>query len=457
MRKCNFDNLPKTKVKKNGSFEEKINWGNSIGCKIPFVYDDIEGDFIIVGYNPKEQKLTIEYLNKENTIATSQLLLGRLGGVVGKFNRDYIYELEQILTHNGEAIVIERFKKGKDNIRHYLLKCLDCGGTYDRSEGHIKNRGVKCPKCGDGISYPNNFMYAVLKQLDCNFKTEYEIIGVENKRYDFYIDAINTVIEVHGGQHYLDTGLGKKGGRTLEQEQENDKIKKEMALNKGYNYIEIDARKSEMSWLKTSIKNSILQDLYNLDKVDWEECHILAVKNFTKEVCLRFEEGDSEITKKIAEEYGVNRSTIVKHLKRGTELGWCNYDSNIIQTLNGSKLSKNKKRAIICIETGQEFESASECARLSLEVFSVKMSQSKISEVCNGMAKSCKGYSFKYKDGDGLDMSQFLKNKKALDICLAKQENNELSTKELAKMFNVNKDCVVGYLKKREFIRLVPL
>ena len=41
------------------------------------------------------------------------------------------------------------------------------------------------------------------------------------KRYDFYLPASNTIIEVHGAQHY-EKGFEAIGGRTLKEEQKND-------------------------------------------------------------------------------------------------------------------------------------------------------------------------------------------------------------------------------------------
>lgn len=452
MRKCDFSNLKWFTVIREGEQKSCIDWKKSAGCKIPFVYDEIEGEFEIVEALPK-QRVVMKYDGEDYIIATSQLHKGALGSIVGRFNYDYIYEINELLEQNGKAIVLDRFRKGKGGIKHYSLKCLDCNNTYDRSEGHVRNRGVKCPICGDGISYPQKFMTSVLKQLKVDFTTEYIINENKDSRYDFYIPHLNLIIEVHGVQHY-NGSFKSYGGRTLEEEQENDRIKMKTALELGYNYIVINAKDSSIEWLKNSIEKSEMNTMFNLAIINWEECGMFATGSFTKQVCEDFEDNDSAIANKLAIKYGVARTTIVRHLKKGAKFGWCDYDPQRIQYLNAKNKLPNSKKPVICIETGQEFESATECARVSLEVFGVKMLQSKISKVCNGMAKSHKGFTFKYRDNEEIDLSQFLKNETAQSICLAKQEDINLSTRKLARMFNVSRDSVVDYLKKGHILGL---
>ena len=452
MRKCDFSNLKWFTVIREGEQKSCIDWKKSAGCKIPFVYDEIEGEFEIVEALPK-QRVVMKYDGEDYIIATSQLHKGALGSIVGRFNYDYIYEINELLEQNGKAIVLDRFRKGKGGIKHYSLKCLDCNNTYDRSEGHVRNRGVKCPICGDGISYPQKFMTSVLKQLKVDFTTEYIINENKDSRYDFYIPHLNLIIEVHGVQHY-NGSFKSYGGRTLEEEQENDRIKMKTALELGYNYIVINAKDSSIEWLKNSIEKSEMNTMFNLAIINWEECGMFATSSFTKQVCEDFEDNDSAIANKLAIKYGVARTTIVRHLKKGAKFGWCDYNPQRIQYLNAKNKLPNSKKPVICIETGQEFESATECARVSLEVFGVKMLQSKISKVCNGMAKSHKGFTFKYRDNEEIDLSQFLKNETAQSICLTKQEDINLSTRKLARMFNVSRDSVVDYLKKGHILGL---
>lgn len=442
MNKCSFENLPKYKIKTKDGEQTKIDWKGSIGYLIPFQFKDLIGEFKVVDYNSKKQQVVLEYKGETYTIATSQLLSCSLGGLLGFHNREHIYKKNQILSHNGQGRVLDTFRK---NGRHYRIECLQCGNVYERSESHLKDRGAKCPICGDGISYPTKFINSVLLQIKCSFKKEYILKNVKNKRYDFYIEDINTIIEVHGAQHYEKTF----GNRTLKEEQENDKLKEELAYQNGVrHYIVIDARKSNIEWIKNSVLNSKLSEFFNLSEIDWEECHKFAVGSITHKICSLFKEDDPNIATKIAKEMGIARGTVVRHLKRGEELGWCNYDPSKIQTLNGQQKSKLRNKPIVCLENGLEFASIAECGRVSEEVFGVKLSPSKIALVCNGVNKTHKGYTFKFKNSEDARCPKTFKNELALRVCEAKATNENLLTTDLAKMFNIGRDRVRDYLIK---------
>ena len=46
MRKVFLDELPR-----KGGKSDRIDWKKSVGCKIPFIYDDIQGEMEIINYN----------------------------------------------------------------------------------------------------------------------------------------------------------------------------------------------------------------------------------------------------------------------------------------------------------------------------------------------------------------------------------------------------------------------
>lgn len=136
---------------------------------------------------------------------------------------------------------------GEDNAKKYCsnsvkkvyIKCPVCGETSTKkySFNNIYRNKCCCDKCRGGISFPNRFMFNLLKQLNINFETEKrfewctyfnkyknkECIGV----YDFYIPSKNLIIEMDGGFHYKDNEInGKSYGEIELIDLEKDRLAK---------------------------------------------------------------------------------------------------------------------------------------------------------------------------------------------------------------------------------------
>ena len=166
-----------------------------------------------------------------------------------------------------------RFIQNEDDAHKYtmssgkkiLCKCPDCGQEKMVVINNLSSHGFSCNFCSDHISYPNKFIYSLLSQLNINFIPEQSFPWSKNKKYDIYIPDINCIIENHGAQHYIESGFGKLGGRTLDEEIQNDKLKKIRAYDFGIkNYVIIDCSESNMKYIKNSIMNkSKLPQLLN--------------------------------------------------------------------------------------------------------------------------------------------------------------------------------------------------
>lgn len=182
--------------------------------------------------------------------------------------------------------------------------------------------------CNGGIKYPERFMCSLLTQLNINFifhARESDVGFKTDKEYDFFIKEKNLIIETHGGQHYKSNSWA-----SYESTHENDIIKKKDAILNGIrNYIEIDCRKSNMIWIKKSIMESILPEVlyFKENDVNWKQCDENAQQNIIKEVCDYYNSVYMKVSD-IAEHFSLHVDTIDKYLKKGNELGWCNYTTD---------------------------------------------------------------------------------------------------------------------------------
>lgn len=392
---------------KNGS----INWKGSIGCKIHFKYQDVESDIILLEHmgNLSVKICILGYVD-EYIITTGSIVNGNLGKATRKRTPEFRYKVGEtvnghlLLTsayidkchkyytytclidgyngHIAEYWIIRgsgcpvcsgnMVMSGVNDIStlrpdmvHLLwnledayvyspgsgkkidFRCPHCGNKINTYIYDVSIQGLSCPKCGDGISYPEKFVFNVLQQIALLHKVDMKFQNFEmqktfpwsknvfhqnpklsgNKKYDFYIPLDNgIVIETHGGQHFKDGCYRKyKNSKTLEEEQENDKLKMSLAISNGislYNYIQLDCRYSDMSYIRSSIMSSNLPLLLNFTKndIDWDECNKFATGSRVYETCNLWNSG-VHTTKEITDIMKIHRATVSTYLRRGFELG----------------------------------------------------------------------------------------------------------------------------------------
>ena len=290
--------------------------------------------------------------------------------------------------------------------------CPDCGRKIKKTpiKELIRLKGIKC-FCNDSVSYPEKFIFKILEDLKINFKTqlgEKDYLWCKNYKYDFYFELNEEkyIIETHGSQHYLNSGFWKMGGRTLEEEQENDKKKKELALQSGIkeeNYIIIDCRKSEKDWIKENILKSGLNDLFDLSVIDWDKCEEFALSNLIKIAC-NYKKNNPELTTaQIGKIMNLSRDTICIYLKKGSQLGWCNYNPKEEKRKAHSKNGLSKGKKVEVFKDGYSlgiFPSCSELSRQSEKLFGVKLVQTTITKSYLDKEKLYKGFIFRTPSND---------------------------------------------------------
>lgn len=88
------------------------------------------------------------------------------------------------------------------------------------------------------------------------------VLDYENRlhRFDWWIPTLNTVVELHGTQHYRPTAFGSMSAnqkqRNFKDSQQRDQMKKEAAEDNGIKYVAIDYKmkdKIDETYLKQQI------------------------------------------------------------------------------------------------------------------------------------------------------------------------------------------------------------
>lgn len=141
----------------------------------------------------------------------------------------------ELLSIWSEKNTISPFEIGSNSHKNIWWKCEKGHIDYQQSPHAKIGQNQGCPRCK--ISKGEKAICEYLEELNLEYETQF-VIGNKKWRYDIYIKKHNLIIEVHGLQHYEDVDYFK--GRTLEEEQENDRLKEEYARNNGYNYMIVD-------------------------------------------------------------------------------------------------------------------------------------------------------------------------------------------------------------------------
>ncbi len=457
MRKTFIDNLPR----KNN----RIDWKNSVGYNVNFIYNDINGIIKIIDYDSENRKITVEYNYIKNTIMIDSFRLGKIAFVLGLKACDFKYKVGDIIndckTIKRNLIILEQFKKMNSNgytRRWYKYHCCECGydGTireYSLDEGggcsicshksskiqvgindiwttnpelakllanpedgykytehsnkivdwhcpncgniikskkinQINEHGLSCPVCSDGISYPEKFMYNLLKQLNIYFEYQKrfdwqkKLETMKQCRYDFYIPSKQIIIEMDGG---LGHGNCDTKNLTSKESRNIDNKKDRLAKKHNVEVIRVDCNyknSNRFNYILNSILSSELNGLFNFTSIKWEDINRISNKSLLKDICQDKLLHPEKSTVDIGKKFNLERTTIAKYLKTGTNLGWCNYDPQEDVKIKVGRSGKLNSKRVICLTTNEIFDSTIQASKKK------NICQSAISMCCNNKHKT---------------------------------------------------------------------
>ena len=263
--------------------------------------------------------------------------------------------------------------------RPIIATCPNCNTKKNTTPAILIRRGLKCQGCSDGISYPNKFIRALLRQIPdlVNVKYEYSpdwlVVNKNKCFFDVYFEYLDNsyIIEMDGnighGNFEFYSKKDTKYGLL------KDRQKDALALKHNIHVIRIDSRESSLEYIKNNILHSELNNLLNLDKreIDWIYCHSISLKSLAVEASNLWENGYT--VKEISNMLHISINTVRRYLINMSKTGNCTYTVNLARE-RGNKQRINyvpKGRKVINVDTNEIYDSikyASEHTGLSYDL-----------------------------------------------------------------------------------------
>lgn len=155
MRKVYFEKLPKRDGLGSSKGRQVVDWINSIGHNVSFVYDDIKGKIEIISYNKRNEELQLKYNNKIMNMNIANFKKANLGNLIGSYTRDFKLSIgETVIDTHRDIVIIDReyrkYVRNNKNVeskKYYKYKCNKCGWTEGWLEETQLTRGFGCACC----------------------------------------------------------------------------------------------------------------------------------------------------------------------------------------------------------------------------------------------------------------------------------------------------------------------
>lgn len=153
---------------------------------------------------------------------------------------EFISAVNQYNPHKDKFVVLSKYHGTTNDVE---CKCYDCGYIWKTRAANLiaRSGGSGCPLCNQ--SKGEAITASFLTNAGLSFETQKEFDGLLGLggyplSFDFYIPEKNTLIEIHGQQHF--EPIPYFGGKKkFEKQQEHDRRKRDYANRNNINLLEI--------------------------------------------------------------------------------------------------------------------------------------------------------------------------------------------------------------------------
>ena len=292
---------------------------------------------------------------------------------------------------------------------YITFKCNTCGNEKSMLPLNLLLFGFSCPQCGDGISYPNKFMFNLLQQLNENFDREVKFSWCVFENYinssksdygiyDFVIENKKIIIEMdgnigHGSNTHTKSNISSKESAYKDTQKDN------LAVKHGYKIIRVDCKYKNSSlrfdYVKKSILQSTLNSIYDLSTIDWDNIHLQCLESVVNKVCILW--NVHRDIRKIIELTKLSNTTVLRYLKEGAIVGLCDYSLEESIKLRSEKIQMTKMKPIKILYEDKVFYCNSTVNFINCyNKHQIRLHYESIRQCLVGKKESYKDFTFQY-------------------------------------------------------------
>lgn len=284
--------------------------------------------------------------------------------------------------------------------------CPTCSSVNQKIIGNVCRHGLVCKFCSDKISYPQKFARALLKQLPViNVEYEYDPDWLKPYRFDAYFEYAGCCYALEMDGHI---GHGNRQFGTNEKDIDGymrDVVKDLLAVQHNIQVIRIDCNYQmyeRFEYVKRNVLNSKLNDLFNLNGVDWIECDRQGQEKLVPKVAALYNDGLSLL--EIQHIIGYSKRTIGRWLKQAKNIGLCDYNTKEARR-RGMRISSSCNVQVNQYTMDGEYINT----YISMSEAERKIGTSNLHRACDNPNLSAGGYRwFKASNPDQPDKSRIL-------------------------------------------------